>query len=110
ADRFCLRVSAAAGYAAPVPFTERTDQVGLSRLLPLTDLDPERARSASLDLGWSRAGLELNGTLFASRIRNALSTREPAASPGMLEIVNAPEPTRTYGSELLAPYTRRPFP
>src|SRR6185369_7323086 len=63
---FRLRLSASTGYAATVPFTERTEEVGLSRVLPLAGVDPERAKSASVDLGWSGSDLEMNGTLFAS--------------------------------------------
>jgi outer membrane receptor for ferrienterochelin and colicins len=101
-----VRVSVGTGYAAPVPFTERTEESGLSRLLPLADLEPERAQSASIDLGWSGGGLELNGTLFASRVGHALLTRDAVADPGRLEIVNAGEPTRTAGTELIVRYSR----
>jgi len=102
-----LRLSAGTGYAVPVPFTERTEEVGLSRVLPLGALEPERARSASFDLGWSRGGLELNGTLFASSVRHALQTRDSMAQPGRVEIVNADEPTKTSGAELIIRYSHR---
>jgi iron complex outermembrane receptor protein len=104
-----LRLSAGAGYAAPVPFTEDTEVVGLWRVLPLRDGKPERARTVSLDAGWSRPGLEVNGTLFASEIRGPLVLREAAGDPGAFEIVNAPGPTRTYGSELLSRVTAGPL-
>lgn len=107
--RLNVRLSAGTGYAAPVPFNERTDAVGLSRVLPLQDLQPERAQSASLDIGWSAGAFELNGTLFASRVRDALLVRESPSQSGRLEILNAPEPTKTYGTELLVRYSRGPL-
>ncbi len=100
-----LRLSAGTGYAAPVPITERTEEVGLSRVLPFVDLEPERARSASLDVGWSGGSLELNGTLFASSVAHALLTRDSMAQPSMVEIINAGDPTKTYGTELIARYS-----
>ena len=101
-----VRLSAGTGYAVPVPFNERTDEIGFTRILPLTGLDPERARSASIDTGWVGGGLELNGTLFASRIDHALLTQDSLVDPGMVEFVNAAEPTKTYGAELIARYSR----
>jgi outer membrane receptor for ferrienterochelin and colicins len=100
--RWVLRASTGTGFFAPTPFTEETEAVGLTRVLPLRDLEAERAWSASVDLGWSARHLEVNGTLFSSIIRNAVMLRESAAPGGLLEIVNALGPTRTLGSELLA--------
>ena len=106
-NQLSLRLSAGTGYAAPVPFTERTDEVGLLRVLPLGALEPERAQSASFDLGWSGGGLELNGTVFASSVRHALQTRDSMAQPGQIEIVNAAELTKTSGAELIIRYSHR---
>jgi iron complex outermembrane receptor protein len=102
-----IRLSAGSGYAAPVPFTERTDEVGLLRVVPLGDLDPERARSASIDLGWSGGAWEVNGSLFASRVSHALQTRDSVSQPGQVEIVNSAEPTKTSGAEFIARYSHR---
>ncbi len=107
--RLSLRLSAGTGYAAPLPFTERTEEVGLSRVLPLPELKPERAQSTSIDLGWSGGAWEVNGTLFASSVGHALLTRESLAQPGQLEIVNAPKPTKTSGAELITRYSRGLF-
>ena len=104
-----LRLSAGTGYAVPVPFTERTEEIGYSRILSLEGLEPERAQSASIDVGWAGGGLELNGTLFASRIEQALLTRDSLADPGKVEILNSAEPTKTYGAELLARYSHGPW-
>lgn len=100
-----VRLSAGAGYSAPVPFTEDTDVVGLWRVLPLRDVKPERAKTSSLDVGWSTSGFELNATLFASEVSDPLVLRDSAVDPGSLEIDNAPTPTRTLGSELLTRLT-----
>jgi iron complex outermembrane receptor protein len=47
--------------------------------------------------------------LFASRVNDALLTRESLADPSKLEIVNAAEPTKTYGTELIVRYSRGPW-
>jgi iron complex outermembrane receptor protein len=91
------RISAGTGFVAPTPFIEETDAAGLSNLRPLGVLDPERGRSVSFDLGWKRNALELNATLFRSRITDALVLRGN-------EIVNARGPVITQGSELIARY------
>jgi iron complex outermembrane receptor protein len=81
---------------APTPFTEETEATGLSRIQPLRNLKAEHAWSSSGDLSWKKSWLELNGTLFTSRVSNAVGLNES------LQIVNAPQPTRTVGSEFLA--------
>jgi iron complex outermembrane receptor protein len=101
------RASVGTGTFAPTPFTEETEAVGLGRLAPLGDLEAERAQSASLDVGRSVGDFELNGTLFASRVQDALLVR--VAEDGALVLFNADEPTRTWGTELLARWHREPF-
>jgi outer membrane receptor for ferrienterochelin and colicins len=91
-----LRLSTGTGVFAPTPFTEETESVGLSRLAPLRNVEPERAWSASGDVGWISPHLQLNGTLFTSIVRHPVGVRAP------LEIINAAGPTRTAGSEALA--------
>jgi iron complex outermembrane receptor protein len=56
---------------------------------------------------------ELDATLFGSVIDHALQM-SPIASSGdpsapTLQVVNAPSPTRTWGTELFARWTRDPF-
>ena len=104
-----VRLSAGSGYSAPVPFTEDTDVIGLWRVVPLADVKPERARTSSLDVGWSNRRLEVNATLFASEVDDPLVLRESTVEPGSFEIVNAPDPTRTFGSELLTRLTIGPM-
>lgn len=104
------RAAAGTGFFTPTPFTEETEAIGLSRLLPLQDIEAERAWSGSLDLGWSNSRVELNGTVFGSRVRHAVmlrratSTGERVSTAALdsLQIVNANSPTRTVGTELLA--------
>ena len=106
--QWTARLSTGTGVFAPTPFTEETEAVGLSRVLPLRSLKAERAWSASADLGWSPSRVELNGSLFGSIIRNPVMLR-PGESAGSLEIFNAGGTTRTVGSELLARVRRGDF-
>ncbi|MBC7896855.1 MAG: TonB-dependent receptor plug domain-containing protein, partial [Cytophagaceae bacterium] len=68
------RLSSGTGEFAPTPFTEETEVTGLSPLVPLLGLVAERATSASFDVGGplqlGAARLEVNGTVFASRVRH----------------------------------------
>ncbi len=97
--RWTLRGSAGTGYFAPTPFTEETEAVGLSRVVPLANLKPERAASFSLDIGTSVGATELHGTLFGSLVRDPAAV---SASDDGLVIMNAAGSTRTFGAELLA--------
>jgi len=96
--QWTARLSTGTGVFTPTAFTEETEAVGLSHVLPLQNLEPERAWSASADLGWSGSSLELNGSVFGSNIRNSVLVRPVGSS---LEIFNAGGPTRTVGTEFL---------
>jgi outer membrane receptor for ferrienterochelin and colicins len=103
ATGWTTRLSAGTGFFAPTPFTEETEAVGLTRLAPLGDLEPERGRSLSFDVGWKRGAMELNATLFRSMIQHPILLREsPLSAQFPLQIVNAEQPTRTVGSEAIA--------
>ncbi len=112
-----LRLSAGTGTFAPVPFTEETEVTGLTPLRPFAGIRPERVFSASADLGGSFAvpfgTLELNGTLFGSRLMRALHVQSladtTATGATRLALVNAPLPTHTRGGELLARIVADPF-
>jgi iron complex outermembrane receptor protein len=95
-----VRLSGGTGSFAPGPFTELTEALGLRTLRPLGDLEPERARSISLDVGRLLGPVELNGSLFAARVDDPVQTRAPASN--QLEVVNADGPIRTRGAELFA--------
>lgn len=113
AAHWTTRISAGGGSFAPTPFTEVTDETGLSRLAPLSGLEAERARTASADLTWTRGPFEVTGTVFGSRVANAVQlvdfedAREIFQPFYPVGLVNAPEPTRTWGTELVARYRRR---
>ncbi len=98
------RLSTGTGFFVPTPFIDEIDATGLSRLEPLGDLEPERGRSISLDIGWKRSALEVTATLFKSTIDDVLLVREDddadVAKP--LRIINAAGPSRTAGTELIA--------
>ncbi len=91
------RISTGTGMFAPTPFTEESEATGLSRIHPLSNVQAERAWSASGDLGWKSEHWEWNATLFGSVIRHPVVLRD-------VDIVNLAEPTRTMGTELLLRY------
>jgi iron complex outermembrane receptor protein len=96
------RLSTGTGVFAPTPFTEETEAVGLTNVRSLQNLERERAWSMSADLGWTVSGVELNGSVFGSIIRDPIMLRLPASSGEALQIVNAEHSTRTIGTEFLA--------
>lgn len=98
-----VRASGGRGFYAPTPFVEEIEAAGLSRLEPLGDLKAESARTASLDLGYRRGGLEANVTLFGSNTKGATRLETNAAGTGV-RLVNSPGQTRIRGSELLLRY------
>jgi len=101
--RLTVRLSTGTGVFAPTPFTEETEAVGLLNVAPLTGIKPERAWSASGDLGWTASHVELNATAFRSIIRHPAGIRSARQGTAQsIEVVNAGGPTRTAGSELLA--------
>ncbi len=102
-----IRLSAGAGSFAPTPFTEETEETGLSRVKPLHDLRAERARGASFDVTRLAGPIEVTGTIFGSIVR--WPVQERIAEDGMVELVNASESTRTGGAELLVRYRREGF-
>jgi iron complex outermembrane receptor protein len=102
-----VRGSVGTGYFAPSPFTDETEAVGLGRLDPYGPLDAERALNGMLDVGHALGPLELNATLFASEIEDALVVSEDGT--GRLSLVNSPGPVRTWGTELLARFEQGPI-
>src|SRR5688500_11771361 len=102
-----IRVAGGTGAFAPTPFTEETEETGLSRVRPLRGIRAERARGASLDVTRVFGAIEVTGTVFGSVVLNPLVTRDVDA--GIIEFLNAPESTRTSGTELLVRYRRDGF-
>lgn len=97
-----LRLSGGTGAFAPTPFTEETEETGLTRLQPLSGIRAERARGGSVDVTRRVGPLEITATAFGSLVRDpvqlrVLGTRQTA-------LTNAEGPTRSWGTELLARY------
>ncbi len=102
-----VRLSTGGGAFAPTPFVEDTDETGLWRLVPPVGLKAERAWGSSFDVTRRIGGLELNGTFFASTVRNPVQVEYRGA--GRSVFLNADGPTRTWGSEALGRYRRGPL-
>ncbi len=101
------RLSAGTGYFAPTPFVEETEETGLSRVRPLARVAAEKARSASFDVAWSRARIEIVATVFASQVRDPIERRIIGSSA--VELANADGPVRTWGGEFLGRYRTEGF-
>jgi len=109
-DGLVVRASTGTGVFVPTPFTEETEAIGLSRVSQLSGLQPERARSASGDIGWTGKNIDINASVFSSRVRNVLILAPSAMRTSQpLHIANASEPTRTAGSEFFARMHGGPF-
>jgi len=101
------RLSGGAGYFGPTPFTEETEAVGLSRLIPGDPWVKERAWSAMLDVGRHVGPVEVNVSAFGSTIRDPVQTlRHP---DGTLTIQNATESVETLGTEMFAALHQGPI-
>lgn len=108
------RFSVGTGEFAPSPFTEVTEATGLSPLLPLENVAAERATSGSVDIGGpletAMGHVELNATAFVSRIAHPVQVRDAAGTTpfgaARIQLVNAAQPTRTWGVELLGRFVR----
>jgi iron complex outermembrane receptor protein len=97
-----IRASLGRGFYAPTPFVEEIEAAGLSRLEPLSGLEAETARTASIDVGYARGPLEARVTLFGSDIDDA--TRLDTVATDRVRLVNVDGETRIRGSELLLRY------
>jgi outer membrane receptor for ferrienterochelin and colicins len=102
-----IRASAGRGFFAPTQFVEEIEAAGLVRLEPLDALEPETARTASLDIGYRSGPLEANLTLFGSDMAN--TTRLDPVGPERVRLVNVAGSTRIRGAELLLRYRRDGF-
>jgi outer membrane receptor for ferrienterochelin and colicins len=97
-----VRIAAGTGAFAPTPFTEETEETGLSRVLPLRNLRAERARELSVDVTRVLGPLEITGTVFGSIVDDPVQLRIADASH--VELANVTGPTRTSGTEVLVRY------
>lgn len=102
-----VRGSFGGGFFAPTPFVEEIEAAGLSRLEPLGALAPEKARTASLDVGYADGPWEANLTLFGADIDNATELVETA--PDHVRLVNIAGETRVRGTEMLLRFRQDGF-
>jgi iron complex outermembrane receptor protein len=102
-----IRLAAGTGAFAPTPFTEETEETGLSRVLPLRGVRAERARGTSIDVTRVLGPVEVTGTVFGSTVDDPVQQRTADRSHVMLVNVNGP--TRTVGTELLIRYRAGDF-
>jgi iron complex outermembrane receptor protein len=102
-----LRGSIGGGYFAPSVLIEEVERVGLARVVPPIGLQAERAVSGSLDLSGVAGNLEIEASVFGSRIRDQVALRRPPAL-GLLELVNLSTPTTARGVDLSLRYRRGP--
>jgi iron complex outermembrane receptor protein len=107
-DEWSIRASLGSGFAVPTPLMEETEATTLAALLPVRNVRAERAVSSSLDVKWADEGWEIDGSVFASEIRDPLIVRD-APQAGRLELVNADGPRRALGAELLVHYVSGPL-
>ena len=104
AGEWAVRASAGGGFSAPTPWTAETEAVGLSRVVPPADLEVERARSASVDVGRHMGPFEFNATLFGSAIDDPVQARLAGPDGTLIELFNAEGSVRSHGTELLGRY------
>jgi iron complex outermembrane receptor protein len=108
-----VRLSLGTGFFAPTPITEETEATGLSRVLPLTNLQAERAQGASLDVNrlWTLelGSLETNITVFDSQVAHAVNLVEVSSVSPRIAFENDPQPTRNFGTELLLRWRAGPM-
>lgn len=95
-------MSTGLGTFAPTPFTEETEEVGFSRLLPGDDLGVERAWAASADVARTFGAFEVTATAFASRIDDPVMARD--VSDQRFTLLNVVEPQWVWGAEAIARY------
>ena len=85
-----VRVAAGTGAFAPTPFTEETEETGLSRVRPLSGLRAERAHGASLDVTRVFGSDRSDGDgVRIGRFVDPVVTRY--LDDGYVEFLNAPE-------------------
>ena len=92
------RVSAGQGFFASTPLNEETEAAGLSRLRVPDELEAERGTSVSADLTRQWGSISITGTLFASRVTDAVGV----ARQSTYALFNRREPSTNIGGEFLA--------
>ncbi len=111
-ENWTIRGAYGKGFFAPSPFIEDIDEVGLSRLMPLEDLNAEEATTASVDVSYIAGNAETSLTLFASDIEQVteLATLAQESDSGKrVQLVNTLGESQIRGAELLLRYRWHDF-
>ncbi|MFL5612460.1 MAG: TonB-dependent receptor domain-containing protein [Gemmatimonadaceae bacterium] len=107
------RLSAGAGWFAPMVLKDETEVLGLSHVVLPQPLGAERARTVSLDATATQGPLQVNGTLFTNRITSPVGLRAFATPSGdtttMVALLNGPGTLRTWGGEVFGVYSMEPI-
>jgi outer membrane receptor for ferrienterochelin and colicins len=110
-ENWVIRGSYGEGFFAPTPFIEDIEDVGLSRLEPLDNIEEERATTASIDISYVFDSIETSITLFASDVENV--TELKAINPSeisfnkQVRLVNTFGQSEIRGAEVLFRYRWR---
>ena len=102
------RVSGTRGFYAPTPFVEEVEAVGVRRATGFDALRAETAEYGAVDVSGHTGPVELNGTLFASRVHHQVIA-EPDDITGRMVLANAAAEATSRGAELFAVYDREPL-
>jgi len=109
AEDWTARASATHGYYAPTPFVEEAEPVGVRRVRGFESLRAEEADYGALDVNGKAGPVEVNATLFASRLTHAVRAETPAEDPATLRLANAAGTAHTSGLELFGVYNLEPL-
>ena len=99
AEGWTMRMSAGRGYFAPTPLTEETEAVGLTRLTAFDAGTPERAGSYSADVSRVAGRVEMNVSVFGSRVTATRVVSDLGRLKDSYALVALPAPTNTVGAE-----------
>ncbi len=105
ASGWTSRVSVGQGFFAATPLTEETEAAGLAGLRITRPLEPERGRTASLDLTRTVGPGTYTVTAFASRVTDPIAVKREEE----YAIVNEDLASTNRGVELLATIRRGSF-
>lgn len=101
AGDWSIRGSVARGRSAPLPFVEETQTLGLRSVRGFSSVNAETSDYASIDVTGHTGPLQLDGTLFASRISNPVrATIDSSVSPALLRLANNSGDDRARGAEI----------
>ena len=101
-----IRASATRGFYAPTPFVEETDAIGVRGVRGFGALRAETATYGSLDLNGKEGPVELNATLFTSRVEHPVVA---TSVTGGVSLANAASTSTARGIEAFAIYNLAPI-